>query len=160
MALIRHDQSKRDVAQKAEVVPRRLDFFDRFFDEIPDVFRRPILLWPERSDALGIEEFTEDGALVVRMELPGIDPEKDLDVSVSDGVLHVAAERREDEEHEGRDYVRREFRYGSFHRDLALPKGSTESEVNATYRDGILEIRVSLPKEAEAEPRRIAVSVG
>ena len=65
MALVKHDKSKH------EVTPRRTDFFDRFFDDWPEMFRRPVLLWPEREfGSIGVEEFTEDGALVVRVEDP------------------------------------------------------------------------------------------
>lgn len=143
MALVKHDRSKH------EVTPRRQDFFDRFFDDWPEIFRRPVVLWPERGvDSIGVEEFTEDGTLVVRVELAGIDPDKDIEVSAEDGVLHIGAERREEEKTEERNYVRRELRYGSFHRDLPLPKGIAEADVKASYKDGI--VRVPAPAEHPA----------
>ena len=145
MALVKHDRSKH------EVTPRRQDFLDRFFDDWPEMFRRPVVLWSERGfDSIGVEEFTEDGTLVVRVELAGIDPDKDVEVSVEDDVLHIGAERREEEKTEDRNYVRRELRYGSFHRDLPLPKGITQADVKASYKDGILEVRVPAPAEDSA----------
>lgn len=156
MAIVKHDTLKH------EVTPRRLEFFDRFFDDWPEMFRRPVVLWPERGlDGIHLEEFTEDGTLVIRAELAGIDPDKDVEISVEDGVLHIGAERREEEKTEGRDYVRQEMRYGSFHRDLPLPKGTSDADVKASYKDGILEIRVPTPK-AEAAPtsKKITVAKG
>lgn len=157
MALPKHDTSKREVS------PRRLEFFDRFFDDWPDGFRRPVFFWPERGlDPLRLEEFREDGTLVIRAELAGIDPDKDVEISVEDGVLHIGAERREEEKTEKRDYVRQEFRYGSFHRDLPLPTGVSEDDVKASYKDGILEVRVPMPKAeaAVSTSKKVAVAKG
>lgn len=88
--------------------------------------------------------------LVVRAELAGIDPDKDVEITVEGPMLRITAERREQEQSEGRDYVRKEFRYGSFTRTFPLPEGVTETDVKATYKDGILEVRVPLPQRAEA----------
>jgi HSP20 family protein len=153
MALVKHDRSKHELA------PRRLEFFDRFFDDWPEMLRRPVLFWPDRGlDSIGVEEFTEDGTLVVRVELAGIDPDKDVEVSIEDDVLHIGAERRQEERTEERNYVRRELRYGSFHRDLPLPKGTSETDVKASYKDGILEVRVPAPTEAPA-PSSVKVPI-
>ncbi len=139
-------------SHRGEVVPRGFDFIDRFFEDWPEMLRRPVLLWPERgTGGFRMEEFHEEGAYVVKAELAGLDPEKDVEVSVHNGVLHIAVERHEEEKTEGRDYVRREFRYGSFHRDVPLPEGASESEVKATYKNGVLEIRVPI---VAAEPRK------
>jgi len=143
MALLKHEGSSQ------EMVPRAKDLFDRVFDDRLDFFRRPVLLWPGEGAGVHVEEFREDGTLVVRAELAGIDPDKDVEISVSDHTLHIEAERREEEKKEGRDYVRQEFRYGSFVRDLPLPSGASEGDVKATYKDGILEVRVPMP---EAKP--------
>jgi len=155
MAIVKHDTSKRQTS------PRRLDLFDRFLDDWPDVLRRPVLLWPERGiEAMHVEEFTEDGTFVIRVELAGIDPDKDVDISVTGDTLHIAAERREEEKAEGCDYARREFHYGAVRRDLLLPKGTSEADVKATYKDGILEIRVPMPEELSETERKIPVTTG
>lgn len=65
-------------------------------------------------------------------------------------MLHIAAERREEEKTEERNYVRRELRYGSFHRDLPLPKGTVQADVKASYKDDILEVRIPAPAEDSA----------
>ena len=103
-----------------------------------------------------VEDYQDGDDYVVRAELPGIDPDKDVDLAVQDGVLTVKAERRE----ERKDPHRSEFRYGSFSRSLTLPAGSDENNVRATYRDGILEIRVPVKEEKKAEPRHITIVKG
>lgn len=118
----------------------------------------PTDLEPERW--MRIEERHEDGTLVVRAELPGVDPDRDVDVTVSDGVLHLTARREERKEERGRGGgVRSEFRYGELHRDLPLPAGVDEGAVKASYRDGILEVQVPWPAEApEEEVRHVPVT--
>ena len=127
----------------------------RFFREFPD------LRWPSHmlveEDVLKVEEFTEDGTLVIRAEMPGIDPDKDVDLEVAEGRLSIRAERRKEEETEGREYYRREMEYGAFGRSLPLPAGATEADVKATYKDGILEIRVPIEKEKAAGATKIHV---
>ena len=100
------------------------------------------------TPALRVEEFRDGDKLVVKAEMPGIDPEKNVDISVSDGVLHIAAEREEKTEEKSKDGYRSEFRYGSFTRDITLPIGCKEEDVTATYRDGVLEVRVPVPERA------------
>ena len=123
--------------------------FDRMFDEWARMMPfRPVPFphWREADDLIRVEEFREDGTLVVRADLPGIDPEKDVELTVSDGMLHIRAERREEEKREEKGYLRQELRYGSLSRTLPLPEGVTESDITATYKDGILEIRIPAPK--------------
>jgi HSP20 family protein len=109
-----------------------------------------------------IEEFTDDDTCVIRAELPGVDPEKDVEITVSDGVLRLQATREQRTEVERPHGYRTEFRYGSLVRSLQLPRGVDESGVTATYQDGILEIRVPAPAE-ETDPdatRKIPISRG
>jgi HSP20 family protein len=128
-------------------------WFDRMFDEWPAMFP---FHWASTSPwfaeyGIRVEEYRANGALVIRAELPGIDPAKDVDVTVSDGALHIKAERHEEEKTEKKGYRRRELRYGSFTRTLPLPEGVSTSDVTAGYKDGILEIRLPVP-EAKTEP--------
>lgn len=153
MAHAKHDELKHELA------PRGHEFFERFFEDWPEVFRRPFLFWPERwLDTMRVEEFSEGGAFVVRVELPGIDPDKDVEISVVGDMLHIGAERREEEKTEGRDYVRREHRYGSFHRDIPFPKGTSEADIKASYKDGILEVRVPVKKPEPQAVKKISVT--
>jgi HSP20 family protein len=138
-ALVRHDSPRRGST------PKSFDLFDRFFDDRLNFFRRPVVFWPEFDEGMRVEEFTENGTFVLRVELAGIDPDKDVDITVKDHVLSITAERREEEKSEDREYVRRELRYGAFTRSIELPRGATEADVKATYKDGILEVRVPMP---------------
>jgi HSP20 family protein len=106
------------------------------------------------GETIRVEELVEDDTLVIRAELPGIDPEKDVEVSISGGVLHIAATRNEKFEHKGHDEVRSEFRYGSFTRSIVLPAGMYETDVVAKYADGILEVRLPI---AAAKTHKIEV---
>ena len=133
--------------------------FDRMFEEWARMmpFRAmPFPHWREAGDLIRVEEFREDGTLVIRADLPGIDPDKDVELTVSHGILHIEAERREEEKREEKGYVRRELRYGSLSRSLPLPEGVTEADIAATYKDGVLEIRIPEPKHEPA--KKIAIS--
>ena len=147
MALTKHTKSGRTPAAR-----RSEDIFETLFADWPTLFRRPFVVVPERLEAIRADEFMEDGTFVLRVEMAGIDPEKDVDISLEGDVLHISAERREEDETTERDYTRRELRYGAFHRDVPVPAETTEADVKASYRDGILEVRVPTAVEAAAPP--------
>lgn len=118
----------------------------------------PLRRLAEQHDvmAIPIEEYVEDDHLVVRAEIPGVDPERDISVSVDAGVLHIRAERREHREETKADRYRSELRYGAFTRSIRLPSGASADDVDASYADGILTVR--LPIDAErAEGARIPI---
>ena len=133
--------------------------FDRMFEEWARMMPfRPMLFprWREAEELIRVEEFREDGALVIRADLPGIDPDKDVELTVAAGILHIEAERRVEEKREEKGYVRQELRYGSLSRSLPLPEGATAADITATYKAGVLEIRIPEPKR---EPvKKIAIS--
>jgi len=126
---------------------------DRVLDDwahlLPMRMLEPLRAAALEADAGGgyicVDEYREGQDLVVRAELPGVDPEQDVTVEINDHRLRIEAERRESESSQERGFVRREMRYGHFVGDLALPEGVVESDVSARYTDGILEIRVHLP---------------
>lgn len=139
------------------------DRLDRLFDDWARMlpFRRTVMLNrpPFGEEMIRVDERREKGALVIRAELPGIDPDRDVEVTVGDGVVHIEAERREESEETGKGgYIHRELRYGSFSRTLPLPEGVGAEGVTATYKDGILEIRVPAP-EPVAE-HKVAIAKG
>lgn len=111
------------------------------------------------ADVIRVDEYREGSTVVIRAELPGIDPDEDVELTLAEGMLHIEAQRRTEEKEEGKGYVRRELRYGSFARSLPLPEGVSESDISASYQDGILEIRIALPEAATPpEPKQIPVS--
>lgn len=107
--------------------------------------------------AIRVEELVDGDRLVVRAELPGIDPEKDVDVRIEGGDLVISAQRQERKEEKERGGYRTEFRYGSFSRTVPLPEGASEQDIEATCTDGVLEVRVPVPKKDEAAPKKIEV---
>ena len=69
----------------------RLEAFDRVFGQWPEFFRRPVLMWPgDADDMLKVEEYQENGTRVIRAEIAGIDPDTDVEITVSDGMLHIS----------------------------------------------------------------------
>lgn len=107
---------------------------------------------------LRVEEFVDDKTLVVRAEIPGIDPEKDIDIVVQNGELHIRAERQQQSEHKDKESYRSEFQYGSFSRTVTLPPGTTDADISATYKDGVLEIRAPIAPAVEPAPTKIPIT--
>lgn len=104
------------------------------------------------SQTFRIENYFQDNRYLVRAELPGLDPEKDIEVTVDGRTLTIHAERRE----EHKSAAHSEFRYGSLTRSVALPAAADVKDVTARYDQGILE--VSFPVSAGGpEGRRIAI---
>jgi HSP20 family protein len=92
--------------------------------------------------------------LVVRADLPGLRVE-DINVTADQGVLTISGERRQENREEREGLLRSEISYGSFYRTIPLPEGADENRIAATFRNGVLEIRVPI---TETEPgRRIQV---
>lgn len=119
------------------------DLFD-WAEGMPNMFA-----WPATLRSVRIEAFSDDDKYVVRAELPGMDPDKDIKVEVANGILTIAATRQQ-EEHDG---GHSEFRYGSLTRRVMLPDGADEGAVAAKYIAGILEVTVPIsakPEEARA----------
>ena len=111
-----------------------------------------------------MDVFARDDDFVVKFELPGIDPEKDVNVRVREGMLVIAGERRHEKEVKEEAYYRMEASYGTFERQIAIPEGIDESRISATYADGVLEVIVpegAVPEMEEAvEARTIPVLTG
>ncbi len=147
------------MAEPTEVgFPTRL--FPRRFMEWPDFDRwfPGGIFAPFAEDILRVEEFHTDGELVVRVEMPGVDPDKDVDIRVVDGSLHIRAEKRKEEHEERRDLYRSEIHYGAFSRVLPLPPGTTEKNIRAEYKNGVLSVHVPVKKEAPTDGKKIAVT--
>jgi HSP20 family protein len=121
--------------------------------------------WPWREgDAptgypIRVEETTEGDTRVIRAELPGVDPEKDVSITVEDGYLTIRAQRTERTENRESGSYRSEFRYGSFHRQVRLPRNARAEAVTASYRDGVLEVRLPATGE-EGRGHSIPVTRG
>jgi HSP20 family protein len=138
MSIILHRDPK-------SVIPDFIDWFEEPFLNL-----RPYMAQPIR-----VEDYIEDGHYVVRAEIAGIDPEKELEVSAGAGYLSIRAVRSSQVEGKHRS----EFRYGSFSRTLELPPGADPDDVTADYTNGILTIKVALKGERHEAVKTIPVTV-
>lgn len=115
-----------------------------FFSGLPSWANlRPML----GGHLIKVEEDIKDGKYEVQAEIPGVDPDKDVDVVVSGGVLTIRAERSEKKESNGRS----EFSYGSFTRSVTLPGTADEDGITASYDKGILTVSVPLKEPTPPE---------
>lgn len=100
--------------------------------------------------APSVDVVRSNGDLVLRADLPGIKPDE-VKIEVEDGVLTVSGEHEESSERKDEDFMRRERRFGAFSRSMSLPSGVSAADIEATTEDGVLEVRIPVPKEPEAE---------
>ena len=125
------------------------------FPDLVEWFEEPfVTLRPYLAQPIRIEDFVEGDHYMIRAELAGIDPEKDVEVTIGSGYLTIRAERSDRTEGKHRS----EFRYGSFSRTMGLPANADEDAVTASYRDGILTISVGLRTEQKAAAKKIEVT--
>jgi HSP20 family protein len=126
------------------------DLFDRFFDDwdVPSQFSSENELIP----AFDITE--NDKEYIVKAELPGVDV-KDVEITISDGILSVKGEKKHEEEDKGEDYHRIERRFGSFSRSFRIPGKVESDKIDASYKDGVL--KVLLPKTEGTEATKIEI---
>lgn len=120
--------------------------FDRVFEDLVPGRERD---WTPAVDVL-----RDDGDLVLRADIPGIKPEE-VTIEVENDVLTVSGHHEESKEEKTEEFVRRERRYGSFSRRMALPGGVDPKKIKAETRDGVLEVKIPLPKEAQKETVKI-----
>ena len=98
-----------------------------------------------------------DKAYKITAELPGIDP-ADVDVTVEDGMLRIAGEKKEEREANERGYRFSERSYGCFERYIELPAAADGDGITATFKNGLLSISIPKSGDAEKQPRKIAVA--
>jgi HSP20 family protein len=127
------------------------ELFDRFFGEDERWWARPL----EALTVPAVESFLKNGEVVVRADLPGIDP-KDVELSVDGERLTIKGERKVEREEKG-EHLYHEVSYGRFERVLALPPGVDPDTVKATYKNGVLEITMKAPKGLESKKVPITV---
>ena len=105
-------------------------------------------------------EMRADGAdVVITLELPGVDVTADVDIEVAEGRLTISGQRRDrnEERDEGGKVLVRELRYGSFRREFALPESVTAEAVDATYDQGLLQVRVREVSKPALPPQKVEI---
>lgn len=103
-----------------------------------------------------MDVYEKDGKIVMQVDLPGMKRE-DIDVSVEGDMLVVRGHREEEKETKEEDYHRSERATGTFMRSIRLPEGTNSDAIQATYKEGVLE--VSVPQPATPEPKELKVAV-
>ncbi len=124
------------------------EMFDRFF---------PGWLWErerERAWAPAVDMIDRKDEIVLRADLPGLE-QKDIEVTVQDGMVTIRGERKEEKEEKAEDYYYCERSFGAFARTLPLPSGVDAERVTATFKNGVLEVHV--PKAKEAKGRKVEI---
>lgn len=127
--------------------------FDRLFDNVGSDGE-----WSQPSMwGLAVDVVENQDEFIVKASVPGINPD-DLDVSYSGDTLTIKGEIKSDEEVNGEQYHLRERRYGTFTRSIGLPTKVKGDAIEASYKDGVLNLR--LPKAEEVKPKRIPIQIG
>jgi HSP20 family protein len=125
---------------------------DKMFDEL--LLHNPRAAEPPKQWKPAVEMFETDAEVVVRAELPSIDP-KNVDITVTEDTITLRGETKHEEEQKNRNYFYRELMYGTFIRTLKLPTPVKGTEAKAVYKDGVLEVKI--PKAAQFKPIPIKV---
>src|SRR5262245_42855745 len=142
---------------------------ERFADDIDGMFddfglkRRWLGLHGAQSGleiwAPAVEVTQQNSDLIVRADLPGLKKE-DITIDVTDDELTISGERRKEEEGERGGVYRSERSYGSFSRTIRLPEGAMTDQAKASFKDGVLEIRMPAPPEQVTRGRRLEIKEG
>lgn len=140
---------------------------ERLFEEFeglrfPSLFGREFFPFTREFEHVGwvpeIEVLQKEGQFVVRADLPGLKKEN-VKVELTDNVLTISGERKEEKEEKREGYYRSERSYGSFYRQIPLPEGAKTDTATAEFKDGVLEIAIQAP-EREPRPRLIEIKQG
>ena len=161
--------AKTEVAKGSETsVSRPRDFFSAMRDEMDrvfDQFERGLLRWPSpsrrdggasapMSPELDVRENAD--AITIEAELPGVD-EKDISVTVANGMLTIKGEKKQEKEERNENYYLAERSYGTFQRSLRLPDSIDDSKVEAKFAKGVLKVTAAKRPEAVKAERRIEI---
>jgi len=162
MASTQVEVKKATSSRNGSIEPWRAfrDEMDRFFDRFSKGFGVPAFepFWSRTDEfSVPVVDFTEDEkAYTVTAELPGID-EKDIDVTVSDGMLAIKGEKKQEKEEKNKNYYLSERSYGSFQRTFAMPEGVDQDKIAANFAKGVLTVTLAKSAEAQKSQKKIEV---
>lgn len=139
------------------------NLFQSALQDVGGFSRMPRLLVAPRHEAEetalvpAVESFTRDKNVVLRAELPGVDPEK-VEITVEGNRLILRGEKESRRKEEDRDFWYQEVAYGRFERSFVLPEGVKAEDVKASFQNGVLE--VTFPAKDLPETKRIPITAG
>jgi HSP20 family protein len=134
---------------------------DRLFDDFVGGMARPMQMtgsWSFGDVAPSVDVTEDDKAFHVAVELPGMD-EKDIDLTLTDGLLTIRGEKRDTQESKGKDFYRKERSFGAFRRALPIPGEVDDAKIDASFKKGVLSITLPKSEEARKKIRHIDVKV-
>ena len=138
-------------------VDRLFEDFDRGFWRFPARSLFDIEpFWRRGVTAPAVDIVEREKDYQIAAELPGME-EKDVEVKVTNDVMTIKGEKKEEKEEKGKDYYRMERHYGSFNRVIPLPEGIDSKNVDAKFKNGVL--KVTLPKTEEAKKKVKKITV-
>lgn len=155
-------------SQQGGQLQRRSEFLspmaqmDRLFDEM---FKRPFFsLWGTRLSGEGereqlyvpIDVFEDGESVTVKAEIPGIKKEN-INVQLTGDTITISGEKKSESKVQEENYYRMESSYGSFLRSCQLPQGCLSDKARATFKDGVLEIRIPKSPEAQQQTKQITI---
>jgi HSP20 family protein len=162
--------AKTDLARPTETsVTRPRDLFASLRDEMDQMFERfehgfprwPLSFRPSQASTMVPELDVRDNndAVVIEAELPGVE-EKDISVTLTNGLLTIKGEKKQAKEEKNENYYLAERSYGAFERSLRLPDGIDETKVEAKFDKGVLKVKAPKKPEAVKAARKIEIKQG
>jgi HSP20 family protein len=161
--------AKTEITKPAETTPaRQRDIFSAMRDEMDRMFERFEYGWPRwpallrREAALTVPELDvreSANAIIVEAELPGVD-EKDVTVTLANGLLTIKGEKKHEKEEKGESYHMMERSYGNFERALRLPDSVDDAKIEAKFDKGVLKVVAAKRPEAVKAERKIEIKKG
>jgi HSP20 family protein len=130
------------------------DLFERMTERFFGPGERERSVWGTEGSIPAIESHVDKDTLIVKADLPGIDP-KEVSISVTGNQLTIEGERKREEKKEEKDYFYRELAYGKFSRTMTLPEGVDGDKIKANYKNGVLEITMPAPKQLASKKVQI-----
>lgn len=121
------------------------------FDEMFEDFAGPMM---KAGYAPAVDVYEEGDMVIIEAPLPGVEID-DVTISIENDVLTIEGKSEKKSEVDEKDYYRKEVRYGSFHRAIALPHSVDSEQAEANYSDGVLKVRV--PKAQQAKKKSIQI---
>ncbi len=153
---VRSDQEEDAIVDLRSQMNRLFDeFFEQPFGLSP--FSREPAFMGDFAPKLDISE--TDKEIIISAELPGMEPE-DIDISLDRKALIISGEKRAEKEEKGKRFYRVERSFGSFHRSIALPNEVDENKIDATFKRGVLKVKLPKTQAAQETSKRITIKSG
>ncbi|UCH81826.1 MAG: Hsp20/alpha crystallin family protein [Nitrospiraceae bacterium] len=139
--------------------------FERMEEMFDEFLRRPLghSIWPslprmleEMGPVPMVDIYEEGDHVIVKSDLPGLSKE-DLDINLTEDTITLSGEKKKEEKVEKKDYYRLERSFGSFKRSFRLPTEVNTSKAKATFRDGVLEVKIPKTETAKRKEHKVKI---